>query len=190
MKKKWTKEELEYLENNWGNVRMKTLESKLNRTNEAIKIKATRLGLGGAKTNGSLYITASQAAKILGVDRKTVLRKIKNGEIQAKYQNIAPYQKWYCIKFEHFLEWLKENQDKYDATRVEEYALGYEYSWLKRKRSKDLKLNIKNANKKYTDEDVEKIKHMLNMHVPIKEIAKIFKRSEAAIRRKIKREEK
>lgn len=42
----WKPEELEYLQERWGEVSIPTIAEKLNRTTNAIKIKACRLGLG------------------------------------------------------------------------------------------------------------------------------------------------
>lgn len=85
MSKCWTNDEIEYLKESWGNVKIETIKRYLNkRSKESIKIKATRLGLGGAKTNSYKYITASQASKILGVDRHKILRWIKEKKVKSK----------------------------------------------------------------------------------------------------------
>jgi hypothetical protein len=43
----------------------------------------------------------------------------------------------WCIVFEDFIEFLKNNQKEWDGSRVEYYALGYEFDWLIEKRKKD-----------------------------------------------------
>ena len=35
------------------------------------------------------------------------------------------------------IEWIKNNQSLYDASKIEEYSLGYEYDWLIEKRFRD-----------------------------------------------------
>lgn len=138
MRKYWSEDEIEYLKENWGNVRIETIIRNLNkRTRESIKIKATRLGLGGAKTNGYKYITASQASKMLNVDRHKILKWIYEGKLSAKFMAIAKKQKFWCIDYEYFINWLEKNQHLYDGARIEEYALGYEYEWLIEKRARD-----------------------------------------------------
>lgn len=139
----WSKDEVEYLKENWGNVRIETIMEHMNeRTRESVKVKATRLGLKGAKTNGSKYITANQASKILGVDRHKILRWIKEKRLKAKFQTITRKAKFWCIEYEYFIKWLEDNQQLYDASRIEQYALGYEYKWLIEKREID-KENIR-----------------------------------------------
>ena len=138
MSNQWTNDEIEYLKGSWGNVKIETIKRYLNkRSKEAIKIKATRLGLGGAKTNSYKYITASQASKILGVDRHKILKWIKEKKLRAKFQALTREAKFWCIEYDYFIEWLENNQQLYDASKIEEYALGYEYDWLIRKRQND-----------------------------------------------------
>ncbi len=41
----WTKEEIAYLEDSWGTYSIKSIAKKLDRTVNAIKLKANRIGL-------------------------------------------------------------------------------------------------------------------------------------------------
>ena len=120
-----------------GNSTIDTIEKHLNRGKEAIKIKATRLGLKGSTSNSYKYITACKASKILGIDRHKVYRWINNGLLKAKYQAICKERKMWCIDFKDFIAFLKKNQSLWDSQRVELYSLGYEYEWLKKKRFED-----------------------------------------------------
>ena len=76
MNRRWSKEDVKYLKQAWGNTNIITIKNKLKRSREAIKIKATRLGLGGATTNSYKYITANKASNILDCDRKKILKWI------------------------------------------------------------------------------------------------------------------
>lgn len=146
----WSESDLEYLRENYGNKSMSILKTKLKRTRDAIKIKATRIGLGGAKTNGCVYINPNQMAKILKIDRHKTLDWVKSGLMKSKFMELIRYQKIHCVRFTDFIEFLKNNQDLWDASRVDEYDLGYEYDWLinkreadkNRKNSRNIKKNI------------------------------------------------
>ena len=61
MNRKWTKEDVEYLKEKWGNVSISSLAKKLNRSVNAVKLKTKRLGLGPMLENGS-YVTLNQVA--------------------------------------------------------------------------------------------------------------------------------
>lgn len=120
-----------------GNSTIEAIQKYLNRGKEAIKIKATRLGLKGATSNSYKYITPCKASKILGIDRHKVYRWINDGVLKAKFQAICKERKMWCIDFEDFIAFLKKNQSLWDSQRVELYSLGYEYEWLKKKRFED-----------------------------------------------------
>ena len=53
---RWSKEEEEFLTENWGNLSIKAIAKKLNRSENAIVVRKTRLGLGSFLENGE-YIT-------------------------------------------------------------------------------------------------------------------------------------
>lgn len=53
MSRKWTKEDVEYLTEKWGNVSIPSIAKKLNRSVNAVKIKAGRLNLGPMLENGA-----------------------------------------------------------------------------------------------------------------------------------------
>ena len=65
----WTKEDLKYLEDKFGTSTVKTIAKHLNKSEDAIIIKAKRLGLGGI-TIASEFLNANQLANAIGIDRK------------------------------------------------------------------------------------------------------------------------
>lgn len=130
-----------------GNTNITNLQNKLKRTREAIKIKATRLGLGGAKTNSYKYVTACKISRIMKIDIHKVLKWINEGILKAKHMSLSQNQKVWCVDFEDLITFLENNQNLWDSTRLDEYDLGYEYDWLieKRKKDKERKLNGRNS---------------------------------------------
>ena len=57
MGKKWKKEEIEYLQENLGNLSINYISKILNRSQDAIIVKAARLGIGGPTKKNRLPIT-------------------------------------------------------------------------------------------------------------------------------------
>lgn len=185
MNKRWSKEDVEYIKQAWGNTNIVTIKNKLKRSKEAIKIKATRLGLGGATTNSYKYITANKASKILNCDRKKILKWIYRGQLKAKYMAIARERKMWCIEFEEFIDFLKNNPNKWDSKKVEKHALGYEFEWLVEKRKKDeIKSPVLNL---YSTDDEKKIYEMIRENYTYKQIAEELQRTEKGISNKIRR---
>lgn len=62
--KNWSKEELLYLEENWGTVSKVNIAKHLNRSVTAVTLKAQRIGLGSFLLSGE-YITFNELIKTL-----------------------------------------------------------------------------------------------------------------------------
>ena len=48
----WTKEEIEFLQDKWGSMNVKTIAKNLNRSVDAVMLKKNRLGLGRFTESG------------------------------------------------------------------------------------------------------------------------------------------
>ena len=79
MNKKWAKEELEILMDNWGKLSIKEIAKRVNRTPTAVEIKGRRLQLGWHMT---AYST-TEVSNILGINYRTVYNYMKTGIIEA-----------------------------------------------------------------------------------------------------------
>ena len=139
---KWSAKDEEFLIDKWGVMEIDAIAKKLKRTYLAVMIKAKRLKLGGFYSGNSLSLTATQASKVLNNDRHTVVRWIKNHGLKATQTTFKIKNVW-LINFDDLLEWLKDNQHKWDSSKVELYALGKEEEWLKEKRKKDHSNQVK-----------------------------------------------
>lgn len=183
----YTKEEIEYLENNWGKKSMIEIANELNRSSIGIEIKASRLGLGGI-LNADEYLSAKQIAEILGKKPNTIMRWVKRKGLKGKLKIMAQGKErgvW-RIKLEDLMEWLKNNQEWFDARKIIPFTLGTEPDWLKKKRISDRK-NWRRRFEKWTKREEELLYSMYMNGKPIKELMKIFDRSYDSIEKKLKR---
>lgn len=64
-KYKWTTEQEQYLEEKWGTISVPAIAKRLNRTPNAVIVRARRLGLGPALANGE-YISFHQLVLAIG----------------------------------------------------------------------------------------------------------------------------
>ena len=80
MNKKWSKEELEILMDNWGKLSIKEIAKRVNRTPTAVEIKGRRLQLGWQMTAYS----STEVANILGISHRTIYNYMNTGIIEAK----------------------------------------------------------------------------------------------------------
>lgn len=182
---RWTREQTEYLEENWGSVRVKTIAENVGRSENSVLLKAKRMGLGGCYSAGN-YLSANAVAEMLKVDNHTVTDYwIAKCGLKAKKKALIEFKTW-IIKHEDLIKWLKANTDKWDSRKIELYALGEEPQWLQEKRKADRELPAKRF-VKWTREEEKLLISYVNMGLTQKEIAERFGRTKDAIERKTHR---
>lgn len=173
MAKRWTKEELEYLQNNYKHSKIKQIAKKLGRTEGAIGERAYFLGIGKWQENLG-YLVSSKAGKLIGKDSRTLEKAGLKFKREGKLK---------VIELESFIKWLKNNQDKWDSRKLEEYGLGVEPEWLREKRKRDF---IKPSfNKSWTKKETDLLIAGYIADKSFRELAESLNRSEGAIRSKI-----
>jgi len=182
--KNWTKEEIEYLNENWGMVTLSYLSKRLKRTMIGVVLKAKRMGFGPS-SRADEYITAGQVAVLLSVDGHTVERWIKKYNLKTTRKVLLFKTRFYLVKLPDLCKWLKNNQDKFDSRRIELYSLGHEPPWLKMKRIKDKEL-AKNRFKIWTKLEVQRL--IINYkNMRYRKIAQLLDRSYASVDKKVHR---
>ena len=180
----WTQHELNYLENYWGIKTLSRIAKSLKRSKVGVFVKAKRLKLG-ASTRADEFMTARQASLMLGInDSQIVLRWIKLKGLPAKKREMLLGKKFWMIKHSDMINWLENNQEKFDSRKIEFYALGSEPKWLQDKRKKDKRLP-RNRFKKWTQSENNLLMILYQKGKKQKEIAEMFGRSVNSIERKI-----
>lgn len=154
----WSQKELDYIQEVWGDKTIPQIARHLGRSINAVKVKTVRLGYTGQKWSGEM-MSARKVSELLGVDVHAVcdLWIPKHG-LKAKRRRLGQSKKTTTIiMFEDLLEWLEGHQDLWDSRRVEPYALGMEYDWLRQKRKVDAGKPIRKAQKWTAQEDARLI---------------------------------
>lgn len=179
MAKRWTQEEMDFLEDKWGVISVKAIAKQLNKSINAVIVKSERMRLGGAYES---YLTTNKLGEMFGIHRQTVLRNwITNGGLKA---TSTPFrsQRIYRVKLEDLVEWLKANQDKWSSNSLELHALGEEFDWLVEKRKLDSKQD--NKAREWTIGEYNLLIELSDAGVPLKEIADKLNRTYYSVRRK------
>jgi hypothetical protein len=123
---------------------------------------------------------------MLGIkDSNIILRWIKLKGLPAKKRVMLFGKKFWMIRHSDMINWLKNNQEKFDSRKIEFYALGSEPTWLQEKREKD-KLLPRNRFKKWTKPETDLLMICHQKKMKQKDIAKMFGRSLNSIERKSK----
>ena len=186
MARRWTKEDEEYLEDNWGCVSMATMTKMLGRSRNAIIQRGyIRLGLGSAAGNND-RITLAEFCRLSGISRDRV-----NGSVFTA-TGFPCKKKWvlnrqmYMVDLEAALVWLEEHQELFDASKMSQELFATEPDWLIQKRRADREKKqavVGMANKKsWTTEEISTLKTRLQMGVSISELAQQFHVTEQQVK--------
>lgn len=183
----WTKDEIEYLSENWGRFTIPQLAKKLNRSENAVKIKIVRFGLGRAVTNANC-LNARQLSDLMGVDVHAVTDYwIPKCGLKAKHKAPHGQRKQWFISMDILIRWLENNQDKWDSRRIEEFTFGPEPDWLKQKRAADRILPDRRLQKWSNKEDSEAIRLFKTGNYTYQQIGDILGRSAPSVEHRIHR---
>ena len=188
-RKKWTEEEIKFLEDKWGMVSVKGIAKTLGRSFEAVKLKAQRLGLMDPRFcyDG---ITLNQLAQAINTDYRMVKGWVDLYGLPAKKKIFVKEARVYVVKYDEFWNWAEANKQMIDFSRIEKNILGPEPAWVEDKRNADIikSRKIKKSNNDaWSEEEDNILKGMLNAYCyTYPEIANRVKRSEGAVKRRIR----
>ena len=187
MGKRWTKEDLDYLELKWGVVSIPTLSKKLNRTEVAVVLKAKRLKLGRFTDNGN-YITFSQLASVFGGSgtRGGKLKSwIEQRGLPYRYKKVGK-SKVRVVDLNEFWKWAEDNKSFIDFSKLEPNILYGEPEWVSAKRDLDIQMNRLYKKTAWTKQEEELLKTLLKQHIyTYQELSEKLCRTTGAINKKI-----
>ncbi|MGN7299556.1 helix-turn-helix domain-containing protein [Ferdinandcohnia sp. SAFN-114] len=181
-RRKWTKEEIDFLYENVGYMKVPTIAEKLERTEQAVVIKMKRLGIAHTR-NQAGYLTTQQLAELLKVDPKTVRQWALNHDLKCVIKATRFSRKFYFIHPEDFWSWAEKNREKVDFSKIEPKTILPEPDWVaaERKIKKDINYKI------WTVKEEKDLLMMMSSGYSLRDVASILERSEISIQKKYKR---
>lgn len=187
MRRNWTQEEVDYLRNAWGNVRLGLICKNLSRSENSVLQKVYRLHLGAFLEN-SIYITKNQLFKALGLNYSNSYSKIswflsRGLKTHKVRRNEHVFE---MVMIEEFWDWAYKNQCFLDFSKFEKNSLGAEPEWVERKRKADIVRIQQIKTTPWTKWEDNYLSELLKKQkYGYKELSKILCRSEGAIQRRI-----
>lgn len=179
----WTTAELEYLDSNWGYVSLPSMAKRLNRTVDAIKIKASRLGLGSVLMGGD-YITLNQLIIALsGHKESSYLRKswVENRGLPVHKKRVNNCY-FNVVYIDEFWKWAEKHRSFIDFSKMEPLALGKEPEWVAEQRRKDYKALGIQRKEIWTPAEDSKLLYLLGQQkYGYFELSQMLRRSAGAI---------
>lgn len=172
--RRWTQEEMQYLEDKCGVFTVASIAKHLGRSFDSVNIKLNRMGLQGFEKATDL-LTVNQIHFMLGVEHRTIYRwGSKNGLKIKRKGNYTVVDQRELIKF------LKNNQDLWNAKRVKDDTIFLGEEWFIQKKRNDV---LKKYN--WTTSEEHRLQHLRHEGYSISEIAEKMERSESSIKYKI-----
>lgn len=186
MNRAWTDQDIDYLECKWGEVSIPKIAKGLNRTINAIKLKAYRLGLGRHLYSGE-EITFNQLLQALGQSQNYSQHKIswiKHGLPVRYKQSIV--KRYRMVKIDAFWLWAGKHKNLVDFSRFEENMLGKEPAWVSEKRRADIAAAKAFKTTPWTyGEDQHLVKLLNEYQYGYKEMSERLHRTEGALKRRM-----
>ena len=180
----WPKEQEVYLEDKWGSISIPAIAKHLNRSVNAVKIKAQKLGLGRHLHSGD-YITLNQLCKAIGFGQSysSILPWIKYG-LPVKRKKVIN-NSFRIIYITDFWKWAEPNKMLINFSKVERHILGPEPAWVEEKRKADF-LASQYKKTPWTPAEDALLTQMLDAYrYSCREISIRLKRTEGALKRRM-----
>lgn len=181
----WSREEVTYLEDKWGVVSIKGIAKHLGRSISAVKQKGQRLGLGDPLLSAA-GITLSQLAVALNIHYGIAKNWVKTKGLPSKSKVFVEELRVQYVRYEDFWEWAEQNKNLINLARLEDKALGPEPQWAREKRKADMANYNKLLKRPWSKDEDSRLIGLVNAHrYTYPEIAKILRRTESAIKRRL-----
>lgn len=184
--KKWSKEEIDYLNSMWGRYNLTTLAKKLNRTVEAVKVKSERLGLGGG-LKAQDAISKADIKRICGVTDYTVGKWMSMYGLKCTNKVVTSKRSFCLIKTKDFWDFAKNNNELIDFSRIEKNILGVEPEWVDEFRKRDFKMKRKVYRRKWSAAEEKEAIRLYRKGLSHKEIGKRLDRPYHGVQCKLMR---
>ncbi|MCP3764742.1 DNA-binding protein [Domibacillus sp. A3M-37] len=185
MGRKWTGEDVSFLQKRVGSCSLSAIAKQLNRSEVAVLLKLKKLGLGNTK-NATGLLTGSELAEALNVDRKTVHHWVQFHGLEAT-SRITCYERKFClIDVDSFWQWAEQNQKKIDFSIIEKHTLPPEPEWVDDARKTNTEKTIK-IYKRWTTKEIELLIRWKEEGISLNEIAEKLSRSRISVERRYAR---
>lgn len=182
----WKPEEEDYLMEKWGQISVPAIAKKLNRTTNAVKVRAQRLGLGAVLMAGE-YVTLNQLLLAVTGGSSSYGYKMKSWvenrglPVHTKKVDRCSFR---VVYIDEFWEWAERYRSFIDFSKMEPLALGEEPEWVVEQRKKDFEAYAIQRKDPWGEDEDSRLKMLLSKHrYSWAEISEMMHRSHGALAR-------
>lgn len=176
--RRWTEEELAYLEEKADTMSTYAIAKALKRSYNSVNLKASREGIPLFNTSTEL-LSAYAIATMMGVESRAVYRWHRYGLKYKRINGRLMHKQNDLIKF------LKDNPDLWNATKGDPYLISM-YPWFQEKYEKDLAKKKANPNqtKNWSKTDMQTLVHLRDKGWNYRQLAERYGHSANACKQK------
>lgn len=183
-KRRWTEEEVKYLEENVGSKSVQSIAKKLNRSIGGVRRKMFRLGMGCSKYETSL-ITLHELSALIEIHRNTLKKWVENYGLPVIRKATFTTQKYTFVDPVKFWKWAENHKELINFYRIPKNALIPEPDWVDGMRKIDYYNKPLKLYKPWTAEEDTRLLSMVQARYKYREIAKVLKRSQRSVEKRM-----
>ncbi|MFD2442490.1 helix-turn-helix domain-containing protein [Bacillus sp. CGMCC 1.16607] len=176
--------DVQFILENLGKYSIETLAKKTGRSIQSIIILLKRI-TGTSNTKASTgMVTAGELAKIIGVDRNTVLGWMNRHGLPFTRRITRIKKRFTFVEINLFWQWAEKNRDKIDFSRIEKNSLPPEPLWVAKER-----LENRNSRhyKSWTKKEEQLLIELLNAGKTYQQISESLQRTTCGVKKKYQR---
>lgn len=185
-KRHWTAEEESLLAESWGVCGIPALAKKLNRSQGAIKLRASRLHLGPLLMGGD-YVTLNQlvtAFNRTGSYSYKMISWVENRGLPVHNKRVQQ-NAFRVVYLKEFWTWAEKNRSFLDFSKLEPLAFGEEPAWVAEQRERDFKACSLQRKDPWTPAEDAKLRMLLEQYkCTYEQMSDMLRRSPGAIQRR------
>lgn len=180
----WQKNQVEYLKEHWGSMPIPEIAKNLNKSVNAVKLKAQRIKLKRFIHSGE-YITYNQLMILINSYQMGAYdKKIMKAGFPLRYKT-AVNNRVKIVYMDDFWAWFEDNKHLIELSRTHNGTFGYEPAWVDEKRKADKRAAEYKTTPWTSAEENKLIILLKEMKWGYREISIKLKRSEGAIKRRM-----
>ncbi|MDQ0233552.1 DNA-binding protein [Metabacillus malikii] len=181
-RRNWSNDDIEFLKDNVGKLKISTLSERLGRTEESIKNKLKRLGISNTKAQTG-FLTTYELAKLVQKDATTVRAWITKHGLNSTKKVTRCSRRFYFIEPEDFWKWAEDHKEKIDFSKIEPHTIIPEPNWVEHER----KCENPTTYKVWSIREERQLRLLMMEGYSIYEVANKLERSVISVKRKYSR---
>ena len=177
--RKWTEEEICYVDEKRAYMTAQTMAKHLNRTAKSVHCLMHKMGWHSYKTESD-WMTANQIYLTMGISKGKVLGKWKSNGLR-----VVDVGACHMIDQRNLIKYMESHQDDWDARKVKDDSIFTGQKWFYEKLNRDRHKDMPKHNESWTEQEIFSLKQMYAKGVPLRDISKTLGRTYPTVKQRL-----